>query len=429
MLNALRGKAALQGNLKVFAEELSAAPRLVDDIARLTSDNPLQRANVARMREGLRQKLAASQLSNGLAANGRAAEAVNVFYAELDAKPMATFRRLSLDMLKEEQRLMRLRQERLHGNVVQLLAVVLAAAAVLALLSLGAAVVVRRYGRDLARSEDALRGLNDELEARVRRRTADLSRANEEIQRFAYIVSHDLRSPLVNVMGFTSELEVGLKPVQAVLRALPDREDDRTLADARVAVEGDMPEAIGFIRTSTRKMDSLINAILRLSREGRRTLAPEPLDMDVLAQSLIDGQRHQLDSRGAVAEVEGSLPPLVNDRLAIEQLFGNLLDNAVKYLQPGRPGHIVLRGRVAGAQAIYEVQDNGRGVDPKDHERIFELFRRAGAQDQVGEGLGLAHVRALTHRLGGAITCLSALDQGALFRVSLPLVLKPGRDA
>jgi signal transduction histidine kinase len=76
-----------------------------------------------------------------------------------------------------------------------------------------------------------------------------------------------------------------------------------------------------------------------------------------------------------------------------------------------------------GARVLYEVEDNGRGIDPKDHERIFELFRRAGAQDQAGEGIGLAHVRALVYRLGGLIDCVSTLDQGATFRLSLPRVL------
>ena len=181
-----------------------------------------------------------------------------------------------------------------------------------------------------------------------------------------------------------------------------------------------MPEAIGFIRSSTRKMDGLINAILRLSREGRRTLTPETLVMNTLAEGLIDNVRHRLTERGADAVVEGELPDLVSDRLAIEQVFGNLIDNAVKYLSPKRPGLITVRGCHEAGLLVYEVEDNGRGVAPQDHERIFELFRRSGAQDQQGEGIGLAHVRALMYRLGGTITCSSELDQGATFRLSFP---------
>jgi signal transduction histidine kinase len=79
----------------------------------------------------------------------------------------------------------------------------------------------------------------------------------------------------------------------------------------------------------------------------------------------------------------------------------------------------VIRGRREGGVLIYEIEDNGRGIDPKDHERIFELFRRSGTQDQTGEGIGLAHVRALMYRLGGTISCDSELDRGATFRLSL----------
>jgi signal transduction histidine kinase len=142
--------------------------------------------------------------------------------------------------------------------------------------------------------------------------------------------------------------------------------------------------------------------------------------MDAMIASIFANVRHRLLEAGADAQIEGPLPPLLADRLAVEQIFGNLVDNAVKYLQPGRPGRIVVRGAREGRTLAYEVEDNGRGVSPKDHERIFELFRRSGAQDQPGEGIGLAHVRALVYRLGGSITCTSELGRGAVFRVIIP---------
>jgi hypothetical protein len=186
-------------------------------------------------------------------------------------------------------------------------------------------------------------------------------------------------------------------------------------------VREDVPEAIGFIRTSTQKMDRLINAILTLSREGRRTITPELLDMDDLVQLIADSLQHRVDALDATIEIQTPLPRLVSDRVAIEQIFSNLIENAVKYLQPGRPGHIRVSGATSLGRAIFEVSDNGRGIDPKDHERVFDLFRRSGAQDQPGEGIGLAHVRALAYRLGGVISCESALREGATFRLSLPV--------
>jgi signal transduction histidine kinase len=115
------------------------------------------------------------------------------------------------------------------------------------------------------------------------------------------------------------------------------------------------------------------------------------------------------------------LPEITCDRLAIEQIIGNLVENAIKYMPPGRSGRIEIRGQTEGDRALFEVADNGRGIDPKDHERIFDLFRRSGVQDQPGEGIGLAHTRALAYRLGGTISVESELGRGATFRINLPV--------
>jgi signal transduction histidine kinase len=281
-------------------------------------------------------------------------------------------------------------------------------------------ILVRRYAADLDGSQAELRRVNEGLEQAVADRTADLTRANDEIQRFAYIVSHDLRSPLVNVMGFTSELEVSLKTLQALLTEVEEKAPEIASNAAREAVTADLPESINFIRASTRKMDRLINAILKLSREGRRTLTQERLDMGALFEGIVESLKHTVQERGAEIVIEGPPPNIVSDRLAVEQVFSNLIENALKYSKPGRPSRIVVRGRASETGCVYEIEDNGRGVAPADHERIFELFRRAGSQDQPGEGIGLAHVRALIYRLGGSITLDSELDRGATFRIALP---------
>jgi signal transduction histidine kinase len=190
-----------------------------------------------------------------------------------------------------------------------------------------------------------------------------------------------------------------------------------------------MPEAVGFIRASTEKMDRLINAILKLSREGRRTLTPETLDMTGMAGRIADSIRHQTEEKGAEVIVE-TLPAFENDRLSIEQVFGNLIDNAVKYLDPARPGRIVVSGRESRRLGRISVADNGRGIAPRDHERVFELFRRAGRQDTPGEGLGLAFVRNSVRRLGGEITLESELGEGSTFRLKFPkrLILDEAGD-
>src|SRR5208337_3936243 len=91
----------------------------------------------------------------------------------------------------------------------------------------------------------------------------------------------------------------------------------------------------------------------------------------------------------------GELPTITSDRLAVEQVFSNLMDNAVKYLRAGVPGNIEVRATESDGAVTYEVCDNGRGIDARDRERIFDLFRRSGTQDRPGDGIGLAHARTL----------------------------------
>jgi len=291
-------------------------------------------------------------------------------------------------------------------------------------LVIGVGRTIFAYLIELRTSASAVETLNRELENRVEERTAELKRANDEIQRFAYIISHDLRSPLVNIMGFTTELDIALSAVQGLIRKIETEQSSLLDDSARIAVGQDIPEALGFIRTSTAKMDRLINAILRLSREGRRAIHAEDVNVTALAQSIADNVRHQTIEAGAELAVAPDLPALRSDRLILEQIFGNLIDNALKYLRADTPGQISISGRALGKFAIYEIADNGRGIDAADHERIFELFRRSGTQDRPGEGIGLAYVRTLVRRLGGEITVASTLGKGTTFQITLPRIVK-----
>lgn len=241
---------------------------------------------------------------------------------------------------------------------------------------------------------------------------ADLRESNAELQRYAYVISHDLRSPLVNIMGFTGELAASR---DALLEAGALPQDD----PRRIEAIQEFDEALGFVRAASSKMDRLIGAILKLAREGRRNFRPEPLDMGALIQGIADAQRHQADAAEAEFMI-GPLPDLVADRLAVEQVFGNLLDNALKYLVPSRPGRIEVTGSRRGNRVIFTVRDNGRGVAPEDHSRVFELFRRAGKQDRPGEGIGLAHVRSLVRAMGGRIEIASQLGAGTAFTITWP---------
>ena len=405
-----------------FSTAVGGMTPALEKLARLTADNPRQQATVAATRSLLVRELALLNETYTLVRSGRKAEAVRVFQITRSAGLVRKTRANIERMMAEEDRLLGLRNAAQDASLRQFYIILTVAGVLLAIVATSSLWVLFRYTHALTQSRDALRGLNANLEGAVRERTTDLQRANDEIQRFAYIVSHDLRSPLVNVMGFTAELDAAARPLAALIDRAEIEAPQLVTQEARDAAREDLPEAIGFIRSSTQKMDRLINAILRLSREGRRPITPERLDLNAIALGVADSLRHRVDELGAEIVVSHRLPGIMSDRLAVEQILSNLVENAVKYLQPGRPGRITLRGRTEGKRALFEIADNGRGIDPRDHERIFDLFRRSGMQDQPGEGIGLAHTRALAYRLGGTIMVQSVLGEGATFQLSLPTV-------
>jgi signal transduction histidine kinase len=287
-------------------------------------------------------------------------------------------------------------------------------------LATAASWTILSYTRELTGARRVVEELNTGLEERVRERTDALVKANQEIQRFAYIVTHDLRAPLVNIMGFTSELEATFKPIQAYVAA-EGATTEHLKDEAETALNTDVPEALGFIRSSTRKMDGLINAILKISREGGRALKPGRIELAEAVEAAAGAVHHQASEQGGGITVDSRAGTIVSDRLSLDQILGNLLDNAIKYRAPDRPVAISARTRrERSGWVTIEIEDNGRGIAAGDHERVFELFRRSGTQNTQGEGIGLAHVRTLVRNLGGDIALRSELGSGTTFIVTLP---------
>jgi signal transduction histidine kinase len=421
----LTGKPGFQAT---FEKHRAAITGILSDFERRAAGDEVALASAEALTRITRDKFLEMSATMDLARDGRIGQAVSRVRT---GQGQALTEQLDAEMVRLDAHIAEVLQSRRTSSERSALVtlIVNAIAGVLILVLAGIIIMlVRRYLAEITAARDELDRVNAGLEETIKARTGALIRANEEVQRFAYIVSHDLRSPLVNVMGYTSELEQAGKTIdRAIALAEVDREVDREVV---TAVREDMPEAIGFIRASTEKMDRLINAILKLSREGRRTLTPETLDMTTMVGRIADSVRHQTEEADAEIVVE-ALPAFENDRLSIEQVFGNLIDNAVKYLDRSRPGHIVVSGRErAGGWVEYSVADNGRGIAPRDHERVFELFRRAGRQDTKGEGLGLAFVRNSVRRLGGEITLESELGQGSTFLLKFPkrLILDEAGD-
>jgi signal transduction histidine kinase len=270
---------------------------------------------------------------------------------------------------------------------------------------------------DLIRDDIAFNQLpesRDQLELLVQERTAELAAVNEELRRFAYMVSHDLRAPLVNMSGFLAELRGALGVVQEVVEGLRPHLNDQQKQAIALSMYEDIPEALDFIGSSVRKMARLSNAVLTLSQIGRRELVFEPIDTLLLVQEILATLAYQINQKQVTVDIS-PLPGVVADQLALEQIMSNLLTNALIYLLPDRPGHIRVWGEVGVDKTTFYVGDNGRGLAESDREKIFEPFYRSGRQDTPGEGMGLTYVQTLVRRHGGQISCQSEPGQGSTF--------------
>jgi signal transduction histidine kinase len=411
--------------LKPYLTARQELPEEIDRIRTLMANEPAQKAEVDRLTPVVTNKLAELQHIIDVYDGGRPDDALAAVKTNRGLILMGDARNLLATLLQQaENNTIKAVQDQ-RESILTLQWITIGGALVIILVVGGSVWAVLSYTRQLIQAQQEVQALNSGLEDRVRERTGELGRANEEIQRFAYMVTHDLRAPLVNIMGFTSELDGCLASIQNYVRGADETSEDPSVKEARTAAFEDLPEAIGFIRSSTRKMDGLINAILRLSREGRRVLKPEPIQLDALLKTVTENVRHQMIESGGDVEIKAQVPTLVSDRLALEQIFGNLLDNAVKYRMPDRPLKILIRATQGlGQRVVVEVQDNGRGIAKQDHDRVFDLFRRSGKQDRPGEGIGLAHVRTMARNLGGEITLQSELAQGTIIKLDLPRDLR-----
>jgi signal transduction histidine kinase len=437
LLEVRRAESGARGYLLTGSREflddheaaVTAIPPVLNKLSGLTTDNPAQVASLAKLRSAIDTRLEQFVREKELANQGKAADAAALVRDAWAANTTVSIRntadamRLAEEQLFQERTVSADRSQRLATLVT------IAGSTLVVLLAGISILLVRGSARARDDAESKLREINLTLESTVDERTADLREANDEIQRFAYIVSHDLRSPLVNIMGFTSELDELrndiFRRIATLARAATDSPPPAEgvtpeLEGADKQLSNDFSEALGFIKSSIAKMDRLISAILNLTREGRREFVPVRIETRELIEAIVQTLAHQAAEANATIRIE-PLPTLISDRLALEQIFSNLIDNAIKYLKPGVAGDIMVRGRTKLGFAIFEIRDNGRGIDPKDHQRIFDLFRRAGTQDRPGQGIGLAHVRALVRRLGGTMSVASELGHGSTFTITLPI--------
>ncbi len=271
--------------------------------------------------------------------------------------------------------------------------------------------------------EDALQSLNRELRERVDQLAAAnraLSEKSLEIETFVYSVSHDVRGPLVNLQGFSSELHHSCDDLLKLVDNEPGLPPGFQ-AEIRRIVSVEMEESTGYLENAVLHLGNIVDALLRLSRLGRVVYQFEPVDVRALVDRVVTAAQSTIQDKHAEVTI-GDLPPVIADATALEQVFGNLVSNALRYRDPARPCRIEIGGMTGGDgnRVTYYVRDNGLGIPAKVLPELFTAFRRFHPDSGPGEGMGLLTVRRIVERHKGHIRAESSQGEGSTFFVELP---------
>ena len=250
---------------------------------------------------------------------------------------------------------------------------------------------------DRKRVEDNIRILNADLERRVAVRTAELTRSNEAMRQFAWAASHDLQEPLRMVLAYSQMLE----------RRLGESLDDELLLFLK------------YIATGARRLETLLAGLrqyIQTSEAGAQEICRVHAG-DAVKQAIENLQSTIAASNAAV--VCDTMPVVPAVHVLLVQIFQNLIANAIRYRSNADPS-IAITAEYRGSEWLFSVSDNGVGIEPRHHSRIFGVFRRLHGDNQPGSGMGLAICKAAVERLGGRIWVDSEPGAGSTFRFTIP---------
>ena len=272
----------------------------------------------------------------------------------------------------------------------------------------------------------ATQGKVDAYTRRLETGASELAAVNQEMEDLLHVVSHDLRAPLINIQGFSKRLEPLVQATSSTVDRMarqPDADLARQEAERwRREVEPQFTESLRYIGKGVEKMDALLASLLAISRVGRKADPLQPNDLNGILEDVLATFRHQLEER-AIQVLRHPLPAdVLCRRNEINQVFSNLLSNAINYMGASGQRFIEIGGSDGEEQVECYMRDTGVGIEPEDQPRIFQMFTRLQAVDAPGEGVGLAYVKKILRSHGGTIRVESARGQGSTFTVTLPKV-------
>ncbi len=240
---------------------------------------------------------------------------------------------------------------------------------------------------------------------------------NEELENYLYIASHDLRSPLVNIQGFSRRLQKQADSIKEIISGSSLAPEIKSGID-KIIEEG-IPKSLNYIFTSVTKMDTLLNGLLHLSRTGRSLMTIKQVDANKLFNTIIGNYNFQLTELNAGVTIS-DLPPCYGDENLLNQLFSNIIGNAVKYRDNNRKLHIEITAQVEFRKIVYSIKDNGSGIDQRHLEKIWDIFYKVdSSQADSGEGLGLSIVKRIAEKHNGKVRVESEPGKGSAFFVEL----------